>query len=588
MKNIIFLYFFVLVNLPLVFSQSLSYSLLSNGLSAPAFKSGKTDFCLDDINMDGHVDILTVGDHGSPSSITGMRGISVWFGDGNNNFQFSATGDFGYGSIIVGDINNDGLKDVGYGIHHDYSNTDFGDQILEVALGDGTGQNWTAWDDGLATNGETWGMSGIDFGDVNNDGLLDLVSISFGAGAGLHVYLNQGDGTWEQSFGFLNGNAGNRVEFADFNNDGYLDFAATHAYGTTYFGDGTGSFVNNDIGLPTSGSNQHFVDVATGDVNNDGAAELILSMSSGSVKIYTWSDSDDQWIGFSGNFPIGGGYHFTALKDMNNDGFNDLVAVRKYDTHVFRGDGTSHWTLETSIIFPETGTPMAFRTGADFDNNGHFDFLVLSEIGTNNNYQNKLYGYKENTTSDSLWIKLHYPHGGEVFHPFSSRFITWTASVPNNQNSLVNIEYSPFGPDGPWWLIAQNVPNNGKHQWNIPNYPSDQVYLRLIVKSEESTADTSLSKPFTIFGEPNYVSHNQLSRQPLLYPNPGSKFIFLNDAEKIRAIKIFDNQGKAVKALDQVYGNIDVTELPVGSYLLQIIFKDGTLRNEKWLKTRNH
>ena len=83
-------------------------------------------------------------------------------------------GDFGYGGVALGDVNNDGFMYVGYGMHHDYSSSDFGDQLIEVALGDGTGNNWQPWDDLLATNGETWGMFGTDFADVGNDGDLDI------------------------------------------------------------------------------------------------------------------------------------------------------------------------------------------------------------------------------------------------------------------------------------------------------------------------------------------------------------------------------------------------------------------------------
>ena len=103
--------------------------------------------------------------------------------------------------------NNDGNIDIGYGMHHNYSATDFGDQLLEVALGDGSGEKWTPWDDGLATNGETWGMFATDFADVDNDGDLDIGSISFGCCAGVHVYLNQDDGSWTISFGFIGGNS---------------------------------------------------------------------------------------------------------------------------------------------------------------------------------------------------------------------------------------------------------------------------------------------------------------------------------------------------------------------------------------------
>ncbi|MDD2631703.1 MAG: T9SS type A sorting domain-containing protein [Bacteroidales bacterium] len=584
MKKIIFIWFLFLGNMGVVFCQPLSYTQLTNGLTAPQFDTGRSDFCLDDINMDGHIDILTVGDHGSPNLGTTQHGICVWFGDGHGNFENFMNGGFGYGSIVVGDVNGDGLKDVGYGIHHNYSSTDFGDQILEVALGDGTGQNWTPWDDGLATNGETWGMSGGDFGDVDNDGYLDLVSISFGAGAGLHVYLNQRDGTWEHSFGFLNGNVDNLVEFADFNNDGYLDFAAAHEFGTVYFGDGTGDFVNNDFGLPALGTYASFHGIATGDVNNDGADDLSLVLIDGSVKVFVWTDFGGEWLDFSGNLPTGGNYSFTALKDMNDDGFTDLVAMRKQAVDIFLGDGTGNWTLGASVILPESGSPKAFRAGGDFDNNGRPDMVMLLQTGSWVSYQNQMLCYKESSAAESLWIQPRFPRGGENFYPGTANFIKWASAVPGEESSLVDIEYSAFGPDGPWWLVAQDIPNNGKHQWTIPNYPSEQVCLRLIVKSEPFGTDTATSNAFNILGEPNSVLNKKLPKQTLLFPNPGSDRIYLNDAANIKSIRFFDDKGIELNPIHNPSGVVNVSQLPRGVYFLRFIFNDGTIRNEKLMK----
>lgn len=584
MKKIIFIWFLFLGNMGVVFCQPLSYTQLTNGLTAPQFDTGRSDFCLDDINMDGHIDILTVGDHGSPNLGTTQHGICVWFGDGHGNFENFMNGGFGYGSIVVGDVNGDGLKDVGYGIHHNYSSTDFGDQILEVALGDGTGQNWTPWDDGLATNGETWGMSGGDFGDVDNDGYLDLVSISFGAGAGLHVYLNQRDGTWEHSFGFLNGNVDNLVEFADFNNDGYLDFAAAHEFGTVYFGDGTGDFVNNDFGLPALGTYASFHGIATGDVNNDGADDLSLVLIDGSVKVFVWTDFGGEWLDFSGNLPTGGNYSFTALKDMNSDGFTDLVAMRKQAVDIFLGDGTGNWTLGASVILPESGSPKAFRAGGDFDNNGRPDMVMLLQTGSWVSYQNQMLCYKESSAAESLWIQPRFPRGGENFYPGTANFIKWASAVPGEESSLVDIEYSAFGPDGPWWLVAQDIPNNGKHQWTIPNYPSEQVCLRLIVKSEPFGTDTATSNAFNILGEPNSVLNKKLPKQTLLFPNPGSDCIYLNDAANIKSIRFFDDKGIELNPIHNPSGVVNVSQLPRGVYFLRFIFNDGTIRNEKLMK----
>ncbi|MBU0616761.1 MAG: VCBS repeat-containing protein, partial [Planctomycetes bacterium] len=152
----------------------LNYVDRSTGLNTPTMEGGDTELEFGDVDADGNVDIVSIGDHGSPYINSPQHGVMVWFGDGAGNWSVYQNGNFGYGGVALGDVNNDGLMDVGYGMHHNYSGNDFGNQILEVALGDGTGHNWIPWDNGLATNGETWGMFGTDFADVDNDGDLDL------------------------------------------------------------------------------------------------------------------------------------------------------------------------------------------------------------------------------------------------------------------------------------------------------------------------------------------------------------------------------------------------------------------------------
>lgn len=67
--------------------SSLSYSRITSGLDVPEFEVGHTDFALDDIDMDGHLDLLSVGDHGSPFFNSDQHGIMVWFGDGQGIFR---------------------------------------------------------------------------------------------------------------------------------------------------------------------------------------------------------------------------------------------------------------------------------------------------------------------------------------------------------------------------------------------------------------------------------------------------------------------------------------------------------------------
>ena len=90
-----------------------------SGAQFPQWDGGDTGLCFADIDSDGNVDLLSIGDHGSPYINTDQHGIMVYFGDGAGGWSIHMEGNFGYGGIAVGDVNNDGLLDVGYGMHHD-------------------------------------------------------------------------------------------------------------------------------------------------------------------------------------------------------------------------------------------------------------------------------------------------------------------------------------------------------------------------------------------------------------------------------------------------------------------------------------
>ncbi len=161
-KNLYFLFTAVLFSFSCL--AQLNYTLVTNGLT-DLYESGQTEFKLGDIDNDGDIDIISVGDHMSPL-IASEHGIMVYKNNGDGTvWTKTMLGDFGYGGVALGDVNNDGHMDVAYGIHHNYTSNDFGDQVLEVVLGDGTGNKWTPYDDNLGQQGQTWGMFGCDFAD---------------------------------------------------------------------------------------------------------------------------------------------------------------------------------------------------------------------------------------------------------------------------------------------------------------------------------------------------------------------------------------------------------------------------------------
>lgn len=452
----------------------------SIGLSSPQWDGGRTMLQLADLNLDGHPDIVTVGDHGSPFVNTDMHGITVWFGDGAGRWAPSQTGNFGYGGVAVGDINNDGLPDVGWGVHHNYGSGGFGDRVMGAALGDGTGVNWTPWDQGLGEDGQSWGMFGTVFADVNVDGLLDIASVSFGCCDGFHVYLNNGDGTWTHSFGFLGGNSNMDIATGDVNDDGYPDFAVAQQNGTIYLGDGQGGFTLGDANLPAAG-NQGRRGISLGDVNGDAFDDLSFVNSAGGVDVYLQAPNSSQWIHWSNGLPASGSWQATKLADMDGDGITDLVAFGNGRLAVWRFDGDRTWTGVATFTVPGPGDYAAMTVG-DATHNGRPDIAIVADQGGPFNSQNKLHFFRERTEPRVPSIQITSPPRYRTIRQGAAIGIDWLSGIPGNAESSVKLELSEDGADGPWITLGENLPNNGHFQVNlhVQNYTGN-AFLRATV-----------------------------------------------------------------------------------------------------------
>ena len=478
--------------------DSLSYVESSDGLVPPNLEAGPIELEMGDVNADGNPDLVSIGDH--YGGVYEEQGIMVWFGDGTGHWSWQHYGeDFGYGGIALGDVNNDGLMDVGYGMHHNYDG-ELGDQLLEVALGDGTGLNWFPYDDGLAANGEYWGMFGTDFADIDGDGYLDLGSTSFGCCNGIHIYLNQSDGSWVQSWSTQesDGFSNDQFTFGDVNGDGSPDLAVNYQYGTVYLGDGSGSFSLDQGNLPPA---VDVIGVALGDVNRDGRDELALTSDDGSVQVWAWL-SPGVWQDLSGSLPGSGPYEAVQLFDMDMDGFTDVIAFGTGQVTVWGGDGAGSWNQLTSFNTPAPGYAQAFRVGGDVDHNGYPDIVLVSEEGTDFNTQNHLRVYKEASAPTVMAIKPVAPSVNKSYRSGSIAFIDWISAVPGSELGTVSLELSIHGPDGPWQFLAVDLPNNGRYQWLIPaDLPSsNEAFIRYTLTIADSSVQAITPAAFNILG----------------------------------------------------------------------------------------
>jgi len=521
---------FVFINLAVFWgaAKALDYVESSQGLANLQWEGGRSEIEMADVNLDGNIDLISIGDHGSPYINTQEHGVMVYFGNGEGRWSVFQNGNFGYGGVCVGDANGDGFPDIGYAMHHNYSGNDFGDQLIEVALGDGTGQNWAPWDDNLATQGETYGMFATDFGDVDNDGDLDIAATSFGYGNPLMIYLNDGDGTWTFSQAVTTGNCGMHVFFGDINKDGNLDVASSYQNGSVFFGYGNGQFYNAEYNLPPGGTYGHS-GLSLGDADNDGGMDLAFT-SNGGVQVWIWNESANAWVNFSGSLPSSGSYGMTQLWDMNADGFCDVAAAGSGRVTVWTGNGAGVWTQAATYTIQNDPTcPFeALRVGGDVDHNGYPDIVHLTDEGNFNSY-NHLRCYKETTIPTLLSVLPLFPKGGEVFKGGSERFTNWLSAVPGGAASTVTVEISTTGAAGPWTALGQNLPDNGRLQWTVPvGQTSSNCFLRYTLTAGAQTVTAMTPAAFTILGTaPNVQITLDPVNPPIIIPASGGSFSYI-------------------------------------------------------------
>ncbi|MBC8479125.1 MAG: hypothetical protein H8D46_01570, partial [FCB group bacterium] len=182
-------------------------------------------------------------------------------------------------------------------------------------------------------------------------------------------------------------------------------------------------------------------------------------------------------------------------------GFMDVLAFGNGLFTLWLGDGLANWTEAFETETPPGGNCEAFRAGGDIDHNGYPDFILLADEGSWPSEQNQLHLFSETTAVEALSITPVYPRGYEKFQPGSVLFVDWVSAVPDGMITLVDLAYSFTGPEGPWYSFAQDLPNNGRYQWQTPVSYSDQYFIQYTVHDTNQSFTAVSYMPFAVLGE---------------------------------------------------------------------------------------
>ncbi|MDD4969108.1 MAG: FG-GAP-like repeat-containing protein [Paludibacter sp.] len=249
----------------------------------------------------------------------------------------------------------------------------------------------------------------VSWGDYNNDGFLDVITVGVGNSWAKQTFLykNNGDGTFTKVVTpFPNLEAGNATWF-DYNNDGNLDLllcgnddigpytalyknlGSGHNYDFEQVFDGSFEYVNNGGG---NRANRYAI---AGDIDNDGWADIYLQgqnasgrlsilyknlKGKGFQKIDNPVNGTDPFIQLNAGSASFGDYDGDGYLDLLVNGYAAASATRTegYVGALYKNNGNG--TFAAPVTFD--GTESGESAFCDYNNDGKLDYIVTG-VGLN-------------------------------------------------------------------------------------------------------------------------------------------------------------------------------------------------------------
>lgn len=458
-------------------------------------------------------------------------------------------------------------------------------------------------------------------GDLNNDKIIDLAVSAvkdddgaFNKGAIYILFMNQ-DGSVSsyqkisQTQGNFNGQLNEYELFGtglkylgDLNNDGNFELAVGAEYNSQFNYrsgaiwilsiDNTGNVQSyqkipgNNSMLNLSAWDVFGSDVTSiGDLNNDGTIDLAVGSrrynDKGAVYILFMNpdltinsfkriaENENGFGSLSYQDYFGGSV--AKIGDINNDGVVDL-AVGAYRDN----DGGMNSGAIYILFLDQLGNVNSYQkisqTQGNFNDplldNTQFGLSLSETIDINND------GLAEIIVSASGYTDASQNQYG-AFYILNLNTDGTVENFVKYANGLQNLNANINDGDG----FAMSVANIGLDNSNGLNIGIG-AYLDI-----ENTNEFERGSIYILnLGQTMSIEDYDEFSNVKFYPNPISNNIYIENHENILKVELFDVNGRKVSEFNQNFEKIDFSYIPVGNYLMKLIYKNKATETFKLLK----
>ncbi|GAA3791785.1 hypothetical protein GCM10022271_25250 [Corallibacter vietnamensis] len=520
-------------------------------------------FC--DFNNDGWDDI-TLG--------TGSgRQIEFFSNDQDGTFtrEFFLTADPSAQDrqVIWVDYDNDGDKDLyiasdanGSHLYNNDGSLNFTDVTAAAGLPVSNIYNW----------GASWG-------DINNDGLLDVFISNRDDSLQQPnlLYQNNGDGTFTDISTQAGIHNTSHLSFCsaffDYNNDGWQDIYVANDKifneNFLYHNNGDGTFTNV---AATANVNIAIDAMSTtiGDFNNDGWFDIYVSNTpiNGNVFLKNNGDGTFSDVTNSTNTEFNGFSWGAVFLDADNDMNLDLYVSSSMDGSVpslasaafYHNNGNETFTIPEEGFQNDTRISHSNAIG-DIDNDGYPEIIV------NNTNNANMFLWKNQGDLSNNWLKVR------------------LSGVQSNKDGIGSvIEISVDGNKQYRYTLCGEgyiSQNSSAEFFGVGSYNViDYVKITWLSGIVDYIENVNVNQELLVVEGSNQLSvkEKQLKMSLNVYPNPVNGALNIITQKKMTDVSVYNMLGQVVVNVqpNAVTGNIDMTSLQSGAYFVKVTIGDVT------------